>query len=96
MDEAANDLTAINSGVKRDAGIHEEIDFVYFQVSSKSVYGDFGAGGTVSEIEEGVAFTGITIEVDSRGGIETPLAKVNAIEIGEADEIFEGHATFGV
>src|SRR5207237_3899256 len=85
LDEAADDLAAVDAGVQGDAGVHQQVDAADAELAGEAVDFDFGCRCSIRVVEEGGAFAGIPVEIDAWGGVEAALAEVHSVEIGLHD-----------
>src|SRR5258708_11806989 len=85
--EPADHLAAINVGVERSTQIHQDVDPRHSELAGQSVDYDLGDRGTVGEVKERIAPARLAIEVDPRRGVKAPSAQVDALFVGQLDEL---------
>src|SRR5436305_9600938 len=95
LDEAADDLAAIDGGVDRSAEVHEEIDAQYRDVAGEAIDDDLGGGAAVGVIEERTPLAGVAIEIDAGSGVVAALAEADTLFVGQGDELGKAETNRG-
>src|SRR4051794_36911600 len=91
LNEPADDLPPIQSGIDWHAGVHQQIDARDFHLAGEAIDEYLAAGCAVGVIEEGMTLARFTVEVHARRGIKTALAHADTFEVRTADDLLERH-----
>ena len=80
------------SGLSDSAEVHQDVDPRHRELAGQPVDHHLGDGGAIGEVKERVAPARLAIEIDPRRRIKAPRAQVDALFVGQPDELSESRA----
>ena len=89
LDEAADDLAAVDAGIDRAADVDQQIDARHGELAGEAIDLDLGDGRALRVVQERSAAAGLAVVVDAGRGVEAVGAEVDAVAAGRGAELAE-------